>query len=101
MATEMAVGLAIAEQILQQQERALGMQDTPPGGGVQKLPPEAPSGGRETDIPEVLDQDQIAAALHISRDDVLAMIESGDLRAKKIGCSYRIKRSALERYLAD
>ena len=101
LATEMAVGLAIAQQMLQQQGRALGMQATPPRVGVQKLTPEAPSVGREPAIPEMLDQDQIAAALRVSRDDVLAVIESGDLPAKKIGSSYRIKRSALEMYLAD
>ena len=29
------------------------------------------------------------------------LIESGELRAKKIGTSYRIKRSTLDAYLAD
>lgn len=101
LATEMAVGLAIAEQILQQQGGALRMQGTRPVVGVQKLIPEAPSVSQESDILEMLDQDQIASTLRISRDDVLAIIESGDLPAKKIGCSYQIKRSALEQYLAD
>ena len=32
--------------------------------------------------------------------DVMAIIESGELAAKKIGASYRIKRSALDEYLA-
>jgi excisionase family DNA binding protein len=31
---------------------------------------------------------------------VLAVIESGELAAKKIGSSYRIKRSALNEYLS-
>ena len=30
----------------------------------------------------------------------MAIIESGELSAKKIGSSYRIKRSALDEYLA-
>ena len=32
--------------------------------------------------------------------DVVTVIESGELTAKKIGASYRIKRSALDEYLA-
>ena len=32
--------------------------------------------------------------------DVMTIIESGELAAKKIGSSYRIKRSALDEYLA-
>ena len=32
--------------------------------------------------------------------EVLAIIESGELPAKKIGSSYRIKRAALHEYLA-
>jgi excisionase family DNA binding protein len=31
---------------------------------------------------------------------VMTIIESGELAAKKIGTSYRIKRSALDEYLA-
>ena len=52
-------------------------------------------------IPEFLDLGQVAAALRVSSDDVLSIIESGELSAKKIGSAYRIKRSALEAYLAD
>ena len=31
--------------------------------------------------------------------DVMTIIESGELGAKKIGSSYRVTRSALEKYL--
>ena len=31
----------------------------------------------------------------------MAIIESGELRAKKIGASYRITRAALDAYLAS
>jgi excisionase family DNA binding protein len=39
--------------------------------------------------------------LGVSTDDVSSIVESGELAAKKIGSSVRIKRSALEAYLAD
>ena len=37
----------------------------------------------------------------MTEQDVLTVIESGELTAKKIGASYRIKRSALDEYLAE
>ena len=95
LATEMAVGLAIAQQMMQQGGGVLGSQPTAPGGGA------APSRGSELAIPELLDLDQVAAALRVPSHDVVSIIESGELPAKKIGSTYRIKRSALEMYLAD
>jgi len=101
LATEMAVGLAIAQQMMQPAGGILGSQAaTATGVGVQPAAG-APSRGWESAIPELLDLDQVAAALRVSSDDVLSIIESGELRAKKIGSKYRIKRSALESYLAD
>ena len=91
MATEMAVGLAIAQQMMQQQGGALfGRQTT--GGGA------APAA---SGLPELLDPTQVAQALGVSETDVMAVITSGELKAKKIGSSYRIKRSALDQFLAD
>ena len=94
MATEMAVGLAIAQQMMQQQGGGLFSGTTPavpgPGGA-------AAGGG----LPEMLSPTQVARALSVSEADVIGIIESGELRAKKIGASYRIKRSTLDAYLAD
>ena len=100
LATEMAVGLAIARQMMQQSGGILASQATTPGGGSQPLAG-TPSRKGELAIPELLDLDQVAAALRVSSDDVLSIIESGELSAKKIGSTYGIKRSALEAYLAD
>jgi excisionase family DNA binding protein len=41
-----------------------------------------------------------AQALGVSEADVMTIIESGELAAKKIGASYRVKRAALDEYLA-
>jgi excisionase family DNA binding protein len=100
MATEMAVGLAIAQQMMNQQGGALGAKTTSPLGEARPVAA-IPAGGAPTGLPDLLTPEDAAKALGVSETDVLAIIESGDLKAKKIGSSVRIKRSALEEYLAD
>ena len=83
MAAELAVGLSIAQQIMQQQGvPAVGAASAPAG------------------LPELLSPADAAKALGVPEGDVMAVIESGELAAKKIGSSYRIKRTALDEYLA-
>jgi excisionase family DNA binding protein len=52
-------------------------------------------------LPELMTPEDVAKALGVSGSDVMSIIASGELKAKKIGSSYRIKRSTLEAYLAD
>jgi excisionase family DNA binding protein len=86
MATELAVGLSIAQQIMQQQ----GM----PAGATKAAAASA------VVLPDLLAPADVAQALGVPEADVMTIIESGELAAKKIGSSYRIKRSALDEYLA-
>jgi excisionase family DNA binding protein len=72
-ATELAVGLSLAQQIIQAQGGAAG---------------------------DLLSPEDVAKRLGVPERDVLAIMESGELAAKKIGASYRIKRSVLEAYLS-
>jgi excisionase family DNA binding protein len=88
-ATELAVGLSIAQQIMQQQGLAGGA-----GAAAGAATPNAAA------LPELLAPADVAKILGVPEPDVLAIIESGELGAKKIGASYRIKRSALNEYLA-
>ena len=92
MATEMAVGLSIAQQILQQQGGAV----TGAAPAAAAAAPAAPAAG-----PELLGPGDVAKILGVPEADVLSIIESGELAAKKIGTSYRIKRSSLNEYLAS
>jgi excisionase family DNA binding protein len=85
-ATELAVGLSIAQQIMQQQ----GM----PGAAASAAATTAVA------LPDLLSPADAAKALGVAETDVMAIIESGELAAKKIGTSYRIKRSSLDEYLA-
>jgi excisionase family DNA binding protein len=86
MATELAVGLSIAQQIVQQQ----GL----PGAAAPRAAGAAPA------LPELLSPAEVAQALGVSESDVMAIIQSGELAAKKIGASYRILRSAVDVYLS-
>ena len=86
MATELAVGLSIAQQIMQQQ----GM----PAGTAKSAATSA------VVLPELLAPADVAQALGVPESDVMAIIESGELPAKKIGASYRIKKASLDEYLA-
>ena len=75
-AAELAVGLAVAQQMMQQQ-------------------------GARPGLPDLLSPAEVATTLSVPERDVLALLESGQLKAKRIGESWRIKRSDLEAYLAD
>jgi len=50
-------------------------------------------------MPDLLSPAEAAQALGVSEEDVMAIITSGELQAKKIGASYRIRRAALQEYL--
>ena len=62
----------------------------PPGGGT-------PSGG----VPDVMTPTEAAQLLRVAEEDVVAAIEAGDLKARKLGSAYRISKAALEDFLAS
>jgi len=100
MATEMAVGLAIAQQMMQQQGGMLASGIAQPA--VQTPKSDAVStAAAASGLPALMTPEQVAKALGVEQTDVMAIIESGELKAKKIGSSYRIKKSAVDEFLAD
>ena len=92
-ATELAVGMAIAQQMIKDQ----GFTATPPPvpGGA------AAAAATPPGLPELLTPADAAKALGVTESDVMASIEAGDLKAKKIGSAYRITRAALDQFLAQ
>jgi len=56
-------------------------------------------GGSRASLPDVMTPAEAAAALQVTEDDVLAAIEDGSLKAKKVGKAYRISKEALEAFL--
>jgi excisionase family DNA binding protein len=95
-ATEMAVGWGIAQQMMQQQGSILGGQQNQPAAAP-TAPASAPSGG--AGMPDLLSPGEAAQMLGVSEGDVLAVLESGELKGKKIGSTYRITRASLQEFL--
>ncbi|GAB4430369.1 MAG: SPFH domain-containing protein [Anaerolineales bacterium] len=50
-------------------------------------------------IPDVMTPSEAAAILKVSEEDVIAAIEEGGLKAKKLGKAYRISKDSLESFL--
>jgi excisionase family DNA binding protein len=92
LASELAVGVAIAQQLMGQGGLLGGT--TSSSASAQTAPGTAPSPAFD-----LLSPADAAGVLGVSEADVLASIQSGELKAKKIGSSFRITRSALEEFL--
>lgn len=59
----------------------------------------AVAGAAGSGMPEVMTPSEAAAVLRVSEEDVIAAINAGDLKAKKLGNAYRISKAALEEFL--
>ena len=97
-AAEMAMGFSMAQQMMNQPGGMLGAQGTPavaPGVGVGAAGPAA--GG--SPMPDLLGVPEVAKLLGVSDADVLATLEKGELKGKKIGSTYRITRAAVDEFL--
>jgi excisionase family DNA binding protein len=68
-----------------------------PSGSVPTPPPlpGAPAAGVE-----VLTPAQVAQSLGVTEQDVLASLEAGDIKGKKIGSAWRVTKAALDEFLA-
>ncbi len=96
-ATEMAVGVAMAQQMVQ--SGALGTQTTPPAAGAQPVNAAPTNAAPATPAPALLSPAAAAQELGVSEADVLQTLEAGDLKGKKIGSTWRISRAALDEFL--
>jgi excisionase family DNA binding protein len=67
------------------------------GGGPAAAAGGGGSGGGTP--PSVMTPSEAAGVLRVSEEDVVAAIEAGQLKAKKIGNAYRISKEALDEYL--
>jgi excisionase family DNA binding protein len=68
---------------------------------VQQRPAEAPGGEKavKSGMPDVMTPSEAAEVLRVSEEDVIAAIDAGDLKARKLGKAYRISKNALEEFL--
>jgi excisionase family DNA binding protein len=102
MGAELAMGLAMANQL----NNMLGQQAAAAPAAPPAAPQTAPSATAPGGAPEnvasayqLLAPGEVAHMLNVSEGDVISSIESGDLKAKKIGSTWRITRSALDEFL--
>jgi len=52
-------------------------------------------------VPDVMNLAEAAAYLKVGEADVQALIDEGQIKAKKIGTQYRISKKVIDNYLAD
>lgn len=89
---ELAMGMAMAQQMMNQ-----------PGGimaqgaaGIQAPPPAAAAGAPAADL---MSPAQVAQMLGVAESDVLASLDSGDLKGRRIGTQWRVTRAAVDTFL--
>jgi excisionase family DNA binding protein len=85
---EIAVGMAMAQQMLNQ-PGGITAQTTAPVAG-------APAAGT---VPETLSPADAAKILGVTEADVIASLEAGDLKGKRIGTQWRLTRAQLAQFL--
>jgi len=88
VAAEMAVGMAVAQQMLNQ-PGGIAAQATAPAGAA------AATGG----LPETLSPAEAAKMLGVSESDVMSSLEAGDLKGKRIGSQWRLTRAQIAQFL--
>ncbi len=84
-AAGLGAGLAMGQQIMAAMNQPQTTAPAVPGG--------------TTGSPELLGPTDVAKILSVSEADVLATLEKGDLKGKKIGSTWRVTRSALDDFL--
>lgn len=93
-AAELAVGFGIAQQMMAQGGLSVNPAIPPPLPGAA-----APAAAPAVSV-DVMTPAQVAQALGVTEADVIASIEAGDLKGKKIGAQYRVTKAALDEFLA-
>ncbi len=88
---EMAVGMQVARSMVDPNVF------TPPPASAGGSAPAAPP--TEAALPELLTPAQAAQTLGVTEADVMASLDSGDLKGKKIGASWRVTRKAIDDFL--
>jgi excisionase family DNA binding protein len=92
-AAELAVGFGLAQQMMRD-----GFMSGHAAPTV--VVPPVPAAGAPAGLPELLSPADAAQVLGVSEADVMTVLESGDLKGKKIGSSWRISREAIKGYMS-
>jgi len=92
LGAQVAVGMAMAQQMMNQTGGIMAQQ-TP---GIPAPPPPPAAGGAVADL---MNPAQVGEMLGVGEADVLASLEAGDLKGKKIGTQWRVTRDAVNTFL--
>ncbi|WP_343292883.1 SPFH and helix-turn-helix domain-containing protein [Vandammella animalimorsus] len=93
MPAQMAMGFGMAQEMMKSMQQP---QHAPAAGMAAAGAVQGVAGAGALDV---LTPEQAAQALGVSVEDMMASIEAGDLKARKIGSAWRIARGALEEFL--
>jgi excisionase family DNA binding protein len=93
-AAQLGIGLAMAQQMAQMMNQPSGGTPVPP-----PLPGAAPTPPASPGLPDILTPADVAHALGVPETDVLATLEKGELKGRRIGATWRITRTALDEFL--
>lgn len=85
------------QQLAQQQQQMLQQQQAAAAASSGSTASAAGSGGGS--MPEVMTPAQAAEIVQVTEADIVAAIEAGDLKARKIGSAYRISKANMEAFL--
>jgi len=97
-AAELAVGFGLAQQMMK--DGFAG--HAAPTIAVPPIPGPLPDTGTAGPpaLPELMSPAEAAQALGVSEADVMSVLESGELKGKKIGATWRVTRAALTAYMS-
>jgi excisionase family DNA binding protein len=95
-AAELAVGFGLAQQMMRD-----GFMSGHAAPTVVVPPVPVAGAAAAAGLPELLSPAEAAQALGVSEADVMTVLESGDLKGKKIGASWRISRAAITTYMSQ
>jgi excisionase family DNA binding protein len=84
---EMAVGMAMAQQMVNQP------------GGVMAQTTKGVAAANGGGTVELMNPAQVAQMLGVAESDVLASLEAGDLKGKKIGTQWRVPKATIDAFL--
>jgi excisionase family DNA binding protein len=89
---ELAMGMAMAQQMMNQPGGIMAQQ----APGIQ-APPQAAAGGGG--MPDLMTPAQVAQMLGVAESDVMASLDAGDLKGRRIGTQWRVTRAAVDNFI--
>jgi excisionase family DNA binding protein len=95
MAAEMAVGMSMAQQMMNQSGGIMGQATS----GIQAPAGAAAAAVAASATSDLMTPAQVAQMLGVGETDVMASLESGDLKGKKIGTQWRVTKAAVDSFL--